>query len=122
MVSQNTLRSARVLENRYSKKINSNFKLLSILSNVIQIADFTAHMYVYISELPSYANTICPGSSDTIYIVIYYVKWVTTSWTYSTTLYIDLYRICFRKCLRVWPDTSTVKSLQSPSKHHGSLY
>ena len=28
--------------------------------------------------------TVCPGSSDQFYIVTYYIKWVTTSWTYST--------------------------------------
>ena len=27
--------------------------------------------------------TVCPGSSDTFYVVTYYIKWVTTSWTYS---------------------------------------
>ena len=27
--------------------------------------------------------TICPGSSDPFYIVTYYIKWVTTSWTHS---------------------------------------
>ena len=27
--------------------------------------------------------TVCPGSSDPFYVVIYYIKWVTTSWTYS---------------------------------------
>ena len=26
---------------------------------------------------------MCPGSSDPFYIVTYYIKWVTTSWTYS---------------------------------------
>ena len=25
--------------------------------------------------------TVCPGSSDPIYIVSYYIKWGTTSWT-----------------------------------------
>ena len=25
--------------------------------------------------------TVCPGSSDLFHIVIYYTKWVTTSWT-----------------------------------------
>ena len=29
-------------------------------------------------------NTVCRRSSDTLYIVTYYKKWVTTSWTYST--------------------------------------
>ena len=32
-----------------------------------------------------HANTICPGFSDQLYIVSYYIKWVTTSWTHSTT-------------------------------------
>ena len=30
------------------------------------------------------ATTVCPGSSDAFYIVRYYIKWVTTSWTYSS--------------------------------------
>ena len=25
---------------------------------------------------------MCPGSSDPFYIVSYYIKWVTTSWTH----------------------------------------
>ena len=29
--------------------------------------------------------TVCPGSSDLLYLVSYYIKWVTTSWTYSIT-------------------------------------
>ena len=29
--------------------------------------------------------TIFPGSSDPFYIVSYYIKWVTTSWTHSTS-------------------------------------
>ena len=29
-------------------------------------------------------GTICQGSSDPFYIVSYYIKWVTTSWTHST--------------------------------------
>ena len=29
------------------------------------------------------ANTICTRSSDTIYVVTYYIKWVTNSWTDS---------------------------------------
>ena len=31
--------------------------------------------------------TVCPRSSDPFYIVIYYRKWVTTSWTYSIILF-----------------------------------
>ena len=41
-----------------------------------------------IRELPTHPqfhvqNTVCPGSSDPIYIESYYIKWVTTSWTHS---------------------------------------
>ena len=28
-------------------------------------------------------RTVCPRSSDPFYIVSYYIKWVTTSWSYS---------------------------------------
>ena len=28
-----------------------------------------------------YTYTVCPGSSDPSYLVTYYIKWVTTSWT-----------------------------------------
>ena len=35
----------------------------------------------------SVSYTVCPGSSDPFYIVTYYIKWVTTSWTYSITAY-----------------------------------
>ena len=34
--------------------------------------------------------TICPRSSDPFYIVSYFIKWVTTSWTHS---------IGWRKCM-----------------------
>ena len=27
--------------------------------------------------------TVCPGSSDPFFLVSYYIKWVTTSWTYG---------------------------------------
>ena len=27
---------------------------------------------------------MCPRSSDPFYVVTYYIKWVTTSWTYSS--------------------------------------
>ena len=31
--------------------------------------------------------TVCPKSSDPFYIESYYIKWVTTSCTYSTTIF-----------------------------------
>ena len=30
-----------------------------------------------------FSITVCPRSSDPFYIVCNYIKWVTTSWTYS---------------------------------------
>ena len=33
--------------------------------------------FIYLSR------TLCPGSSDPFYIVTYYIKWVTISWTHS---------------------------------------
>ena len=31
---------------------------------------------------PAAASTVCPRSSDSFHILMYYIKWVTTSWTY----------------------------------------
>ena len=36
--------------------------------------------------------TVCPGSSDPFYVVSYNIKWVTTSWTHSTT---DIVATCY---------------------------
>ena len=35
--------------------------------------------------------TVCSKSSDPFYVVTYYIKWVTTSWTYS----IDTFWVCY---------------------------
>ena len=32
-------------------------------------------------QSPQTQGTVCPRSSDPFYIVSYYIKWVTTSWT-----------------------------------------
>ena len=29
-------------------------------------------------------STVCPRSSNPIFVAIYYIKWITTSWTYSS--------------------------------------
>ena len=44
-------------------------------------------------------NTVCPRSSDPIYIVSYYIKWVTTSWTHS--MYVNIFYWC-QKSRGVW--------------------
>ena len=38
-------------------------------------------------NLSTIYTTVCPRSSDPFYIVSYYIKWVTTSWTYSIVTY-----------------------------------
>ena len=40
------------------------------------------HVSFSLSNWIPFQNTVCPGSSGPFYIVTYYVKWVTTSWTY----------------------------------------
>ena len=53
----------------------NNFTLEKIFRNV----NFNAgKLYENIIRLK-----VCPGSSDPSYIVAYYIKWVTTSWTHS---------------------------------------
>ena len=41
--------------------------------------DPPTHNYYLIKQY-----TVCPRSSDPFYVVIYNIKWVTTSWTNST--------------------------------------
>ena len=35
-------------------------------------------------------DTVCPRSSDPFYVVTYYIKWVTTSWTDGQYTYIPV--------------------------------
>ena len=41
-------------------------------------------LYTHAQLVTKYVRTICPRSSFPIYIVAYYIKWVTTSWAHST--------------------------------------
>ena len=53
--------------------------------------------------------TVCPGSSDPFYTGNYYIKWVTTSWTYS-------------KCI-AWPSPNPRCSWCSkPSPKHSFVF
>ena len=58
-------------------------------------------------------TTVCPGSSDPFYIVSYYVKWATTSWTYSTLRIV-------RQPVKIWrsplgPESEWETFIQPPS-------
>ena len=39
-------------------------------------------MVIILPSPPKYTYTVCPRNSDPFHIVSYYIKWVTTSWTY----------------------------------------
>ena len=39
----------------------------------------------------NYGITVCPKSSDPLYMVSYYIKWATTFWTYSMVSAISLF-------------------------------
>ena len=48
-----------------------------LLRHAVVVIILLEHIFIYM---------VCPGSSDPFYIVTYFIKWVTTSWTYSTTV------------------------------------
>ena len=58
----------------------------SILMDKANPEPAALHNVLNLLELGSKVqSTVCPGSSDLFYIVSYYIKWITTSWTHSTT-------------------------------------
>ena len=54
---------------------------LSLFKNEVRIT-----ISKMLSGLKCIEYTVYTGSSDPFYIVTYYIKWVTTSWTYSTRI------------------------------------
>ena len=52
------------------------------------VHNYTQYLYIVISQdqckIFLYHITMCPRSSDPFYVVTYSIKWVTTTWTYST--------------------------------------
>ena len=72
----------------------------------------------------TYIHTVCPTSSDPFYIVSYYIRWVTTSWTYSTsTCMSNLDDKCFffsTKYLEIYVVFFTFSLLLLPSFLHGT--
>ena len=47
--------------------------------------EFRTHRKTFPGTHQMFPCTICPRSSDPFYKVSYYIKWVTTSWTHSTS-------------------------------------
>ena len=47
------------------------------------LCNFLPFPFSLLGLLYHHHSTICPRSSDPFYVVCYYIKWVTTSWTHS---------------------------------------
>ena len=64
--------------------------------------------------LPWLLYTVCLRSSDQFYIVSYYIKWVTTSWTYRTTIPSCLPLLHILSFIMLWQQfIQTIYQLQS---------
>ena len=64
-----------------------------------------------------------PGSSDPYYVVSYYIKWVTTSWTYSMLECVCVFvcvSVCVCLCCLLGP--GLVKEFLRQSKIHFVFY
>ena len=62
-----------------------------------------------------FSYAVCPRSSDPIYIVTYYVKWVTTFWTYSNGQECsdqDVYKIISRISRQLLLNTQYISVLE----------
>ena len=66
-----------------------------------------------ICTLYIYACNMCPRSSDPFYIVTYYMKWVTTSWTNST----DTATVCQRSSAPLYIVTYYIKWVTNSLTH-----
>ena len=56
-----------------------------MLFEYLQKQEQTVHKTVLKTKVDLHhsSSTVCPGRSGLFYIVCYYIKWVTTSWTHS---------------------------------------
>ena len=62
--------------------IHFSFKNYPFL-NVLFIQRIYGYYFFFVAFVFHIFFTVCLGSSDPFYVVSYYVKWVTTSWTHS---------------------------------------
>ena len=58
--------------------------MLTYTESIAQITILRYFFFISLIKFQPYIHTVCPGSSDPFYIVTYYIKWDTTSWTYCT--------------------------------------
>ena len=64
---------------------------LSEMKRLLKYGHYMLDVIVYTVTIVANGNVcmkefgpVCPKSSDPFFVVTYYIKWVTTSWTYST--------------------------------------
>ena len=71
----------------YSILLGRDFIYSDETTNVLMTVNRSVSEYFSIEfTIGRLIATVCPGSSDPFYIVTYYIKWITTSWTYSIIL------------------------------------
>ena len=62
-----------------------------------------------------WAITVCPRSSDSFYIVIHYIKWVTTSWTQISSYIVSIWVAWWNIMSTFWPVHTSVPWLYNIS-------
>ena len=65
------------------KLLQKRITNLTVRDTIKNPIHFWIQFAILLSQYETLAtSSVCPGSSDPFYIVTYYIKWVTTSWTY----------------------------------------
>ena len=78
-------------KNRKKKKLYYIFSFM--FSNVEYYYIFFPISWELVNFLGD--HTVCPRSSGPFYVVTYYIKWVTTSWTYSSFKFLIIKKFQF---------------------------
>ena len=89
-------KNLKILSSKFNKKIQAGVEVSRKITSILLIKSFedksiSSKTQSYRKAQPFY--TICPGSSHQLFIVSYYIKWVTTSWTHSSFYEVNLYKI-----------------------------
>ena len=78
--------SNNLLKNSLITCLKTMICLNSLRKHLQHFLSITKSRYVVVVYPVSFvANTTCPRSSYAFYMVSYYIKWVTTSWTHCLT-------------------------------------
>ena len=80
-----TLQKFRMGINRNNQYVPLTFNEALVLYRSCYDIAISSNILEFLTELGCRSDTVCPRSSGQFYIVNYYIKWVTISWTYSRT-------------------------------------